>query len=533
MNKVKKKLSNIEIYDCTLRDGFQGAGMATQTVDKKQRITEALDAFGIDKIEGGWPGANNVDTEFFKLMQGVKLNHAVLVAFGSTARIGVSPENDKNIQDLLESRARYVTLVGKSSYKHVREALGATGLENLDTVGSSIEYLKKHGLTVYLDAEHFFDGFKGNQKYTREVLETAKEAGADGITLCDTNGGCLPDEISRITRLTQRRLGNYPLSIHTHNDSGNAVANSLSAIKAGVISVQGTINGYGERAGNVNLCTLMPDLVFKYDYKLGINIKGLLNLANFVAAEAHMILPDNAPYIGKYAFAHKGGLHVSAVAKNSELYEHVQPEWVGNKRVIINSEYGGKANIRETAKKHGFELTDDDVKELAGKMEEMGELGEAQNYLLIRRHLGLNDLFEVVERKVTNSDYCVEAILRIKIGGSKRLVVANGTGSLNAFDTALRKGVSSEFSEIDKIKLLEYKIIVPKKGETEKYGTDAQVKVSITLSSNGDTWTTEARGEDMDKAAQSALTEGYIYWLAKNDLIKNQSSLKVESSQVK
>lgn len=520
---------NIEIYDTTLRDGFQGAGMAKQTVEKKLRIAERLDIFGVDKIEGGWPGANTVDTEFFRLIQGIKLKNAELVAFGSTARIGIEPENDKNIQDLLESGAKHITLVGKSSYKHVSEALNATGLENLDTIRKSIEYLKKHGAIVYLDAEHFFDGFKQNREYTEEVLRTARDAGADGITLCDTNGGSMPDEIYKLTKLIFKRLGNYPLSIHTHNDSGNAVANTLAAIKAGVTSVQGTINGYGERAGNMNLCTLLPNLVFKYGHKLRIDMRDLTDLANFVASEAYMILPENAPFVGKYAFAHKAGLHVSAVGKNPDLYEQIKPEDVGNKRTIINSEYGGKANIRETAKTFGFELKDMDIKILTAKMEEMGELGEAQNYLLIRRYLGLEDQFKVIERKVINSDYSVEAILRLNINGNEQLIAANGTGSLNAFDNALRKGISSEFPEIEKIKLMEYKIVVPKQGETEKYGTDAQVKVSIVLSSNGDSWTTEARGDDMDKAAQTALSEGYIYWLAR----KNQSSLKVETSQVK
>lgn len=526
---MKTETKKLEIHDVTLRDGFQKAGIAKQTVDLKLRITEELDLFGMDVIEAGWPGTHPSDTQFFKLMQGRSLRHAELAAFGSTAKIDVNPENDKNIQDLLESGAKRVSLVGKSSYWQVTEALGTTGPKNLDTVGKSIEFLKRNGLKVYFDAEHLFDGFKINPKYTLDVLMTAKEAGANGIILCDTNGGFMPQDIYRITKIIKRRLGNYPLGIHCHNDSETGVANTLEGIRGGAEFVQGTINGYGERVGNANLCSLLPNLVKKLGYDLNVNLKGLTALANFVASEAHLSLPEDAPFVGRLAFAHKGGLHVNAVGKNTSSYEHIMPEDVGNSRVIVNSEYGGKANIRETAKSYGFLLTEGDIQKLTKQMEEMGELGEAQNYLLIRRHLGLDDQFKVIERKVINSDYSIKAILRLAINGNEQLVAANGAGSLNAFDNALRKGVSPQFPEIEKIKLLEYKIVVPKIGETKKYGTDAQVKVSIKLSSNGDTWTTEARGDDMDKAAQNALTEGYIYWLSIKNL-ENQHSLNVDPS---
>lgn len=522
---------NIKIYDVTLRDGFQRAGMVKQEVEMKIRIARILDRFGILTIEGGWPGSTPTDTEFFKRMQEEHLEHAVLVAFGSTARIGVNPEKDKTMADLLESGARCLTLVGKSSYRHAKDALGVTGSENIDTVARSIQFLKKSGRTVYLDAEHFFDGFKENAAYSMDVLSAAAEAGVDGITLCDTNGGSMPEEVYEITKVAKNKLGGIELGIHAHNDSETAVANTLAALRAGARVVQGTINGYGERPGNANLCSIMPILIFKYGYRLNMDMRGLTKLANDVASEVGIPLSPYTPFVGDLAFAHKGGLHASAVSKDPSLYEHIQPEWVGNKRVIVMSEYGGKANIRETAKTHRFHLTEEDIRLLAPLAEEMGELGEAQNYLLIHRYLGFSEPFEILRRKVIDADDLIQAILKIKVNGEVKIVAADGTGSLNAFDAALKKAISPVFPDVSTIRLADYKVIVPK--GTQKYGTDAQVTVSIVLSSNGDTWTTGARGLDQDKAAQKALFEGYEYYFIKKGLVNNKAGLNVEPSQVK
>lgn len=523
---------SIQIYDVTLRDGFQNAGIARPTVDMKRRIAYALDGFGVSFIEA-MSSANPVDREFLKQMQGHELENATLVDFGSTAKIGVNPEDDNTIQYLLESQTKYVTLVGKGSHWQVTDALGATGPENIDTVGRSIEYLKRHGRMVFLDAEHFFDGFKGDPDYSLEVLTSAIEAGADGITLCDTNGGSRFDEVYKITKAVKSKLGDFPIGIHTHNDCELAVANTLAAVGAGAVLIQGTINGYGERTGNANLCTLIPDLVFKYGYDLRVNMTGLTALANFVAKEVKISLPLDAPYVGSIAFAHKGGLHVSAVSKDPSLYEHIQPEWVGNRRVIINSEYGGRSNIREIAKKYGFTLTEEDVRLLSAEMDKRGELGEAQDYLMLHRYCGRSEPFKIQRRKVIDSDESIQAVLKLKVNGISQLVAATGTGSLNAFDNTLKKGISPVFSDINNIRLAGYKVVVPETDGVERYGTDAQVTVFITLSSNGDTWTSVARGDDQDKAAQEALTDGYKYWFAIKNNLNNKSSLNVEPSQVK
>lgn len=523
--------SKIKIYDVTLRDGFQRAGMVKQEVDMKIRIAHLLDRFGLDIIEGGWPGSTEADTEFFRKMQGEKLSHAILAAFGSTARIGVNPEDDKTMDDLLGSGAKCVTLVGKSSLRHATEALGATGGQNIDTVARSIQFMKRYGRIVYLDAEHFYDGFKEDPSYSEDVISAAVEAGVDGVTLCDTNGGSMPEEIYGITKKVKARFSKLELGIHAHNDSETAVANTLAAVRAGAGLVQGTINGYGERPGNANLCSILPNLVYKYGYRLNMDLRRLTNLANGVASEVGIPLPDDMPYAGKNAFAHKAGLHVSAVGKDPSLYEHIKPEWVGNKRRIVMSEYGGKANVRETAKTHGFTLSEEDIRILSSRLEENGELGEAQNYLLIHRYLGLKEPFEIIRRKVIDADDLIQAILKIKVNGVVQLVSANGTGSLNAFDNALKKAISPEFPDVNTIRLTGYKSVVPE--DTEKYGTDATVTVTIVLSSNGDKWTTVTRGPDQDKANQKALSEGYAYYLIKKGFLKEKAGLNVEPTQVK
>lgn len=500
----------VSVYDTTLRDGLQGANVhSIISPDTKRAIAEELFKIGVREIEGGWPGAHPADTQFFRQMVGPGIP---IFAFGMTRGMNLKVENDPQVHNLLESRAEKFTLVGKSSIVHVRKALETTGEENLAAIYETIAFLLKNGAgKIYFDAEHFFDGFKQNQEYSLKVLETARKAGADTLVLCDTNGGSTYDFIGKTVKAVRDKLGpDIKLGIHAHNDRGLALPNSIEAIKAGATQVQVTVNGMGERTGNANLCEVVPLLELSYEYSTGIKLSGLTDLSKFVARATVTEVPENAPWVGRNAFAHKGGLHGSAVKKDPTLYEQANPEIVGNKRKIINSEQGGGANIRKMAEDFGFTLSKEDVKLLTQEMKKTGELGKAQAYLMFHRYFHREEPFKILNQEYHSYNSSLyKAILELSINGNIQDVVGKGISHLNASDNALKKALSPIYPEINEIKLSNYKTYVPE--DLQQYRTDAEVIVRAKYVSNGDEWDSTTKGVDEVAASFQNLVDSYMY----------------------
>jgi len=523
----------IEVYDTTLRDGTQAENF-NLSVDDKVRITHALDDLGIDYIEGGWPGSNPMSVEYFRKMKGVNLKHARISAFGSTRRISNRVEKDPNIQALLETETPVITIFGKSWDVHVTDALKITLEENLEIIEDTVNYLTGCVEEVIYDAEHFFDGFKKNADYALETLAQAVKGGARTLVLCDTNGGTLPHELSDIISAVQAQFaGNsgIKLGIHSHNDSETAVASALLAIEYGIDHVQGTMNGFGERCGNANLTSILPALIFKMelDCQAKDHIERLYPTSRLVNEMANLRHNRYQPYVGESAFAHKGGIHVSAVKRNPLTYEHMEPEKVGNHRRILISDQSGRSNILHKADKWGIKLRPDDpllasiISDLKEK-ENQGykyEAAEASFELLMRNALGVQrKFFRVDGFRVMNNKYrmdrapLTEATIRLYVGGDEVHTASMGNGPVNALDRALRKALTRFYPVLEEMELLDYKVRVL----SAEQGTDAKVRVLIESSDGKCQWQTVGVSVNIIEASWQALIDSVNYKLMKEDI---------------
>jgi 2-isopropylmalate synthase len=513
--------TSITIFDTTLRDGTQGEGISL-TAEDKVKIALKLDALGVHYIEGGNPGSNSKDIEFFRRIREMNLN-AKLTAFGSTRRKNSVCEQDINLRHLTESGARAATLVGKTWDFHVHTALQTTLEENLAMIYESLAYVKNRGMEALFDAEHFFDGYKANPEYALSALMKAQEAGASWIVLCDTNGGTLPDEIHQIVSKVKSVI-DAPIGIHTHNDCELAVANALAAVTAGARQVQGTVNGYGERCGNANLCSVLPNLQLKMGYSAVSDeqIKMLTGVARYVSEIANAHLPVNQPYVGNAAFAHKGGIHVSAIMKDSKTYEHISPDLVGNQQRVLVSELAGQSNILSKAQEMGLDVNAEqsksrDVIDRIKELEHQGyqfEGADASLELLLRdAYGGTQDIFKVDSFKMmvekTTSGMISEAIVKLTVGGQQVYTVSEGNGPVNALDNALRKALVQFYPDIRNIHLTDYKVRVL----DEKDATAAKVRVLIESTDFKDTWSTVGVSSNVIEASWEALIDSIRYAL--------------------
>ncbi|OIJ20368.1 citramalate synthase [Anaerobacillus alkalidiazotrophicus] len=527
------------LYDTTLRDGTQGEGISL-SVDDKIKIVKKLDEIGVHYIEGGWPGSNPKDMEFFQKVQDLQLSHSKITAFGSTRRIGVKAKEDENLQKLIESGVKVVAIFGKTWDFQVIEALKTTLEENLDMIRDSVAYLKENGLEVIFDAEHFFDGYKQNKEYALKAIKVAEEAGADCIALCDTNGGTLPHEIYKIVKTICTKI-NIQIGIHCHNDGEVAVANSLSAVQAGARHVQGTINGYGERCGNANLISVIPNLQVKLNYECvkKENLSNLTSISKYVHEVANQAAPSNQPFVGKSAFAHKGGMHVSAVLKHPETYEHIKPELIGNSRRVLVSELSGQSNLMFKAKEWNYSIDkkDPNSKLLLEKIKEKEhegyqyEAAEASFELLVKKSFSewkeyfLLDYYKIFVEKNGEDIFSTEAVVKLCVHDEMVLTAAEGNGPVNALDHALRKGLEQFYPIIKNMYLSDYKVRVL--DETE--ATASKVRVLIESSDGTEKWSTIGVSGNIIKASWLALVDSVQYYLMKNDnLIKVVSNKKEE-----
>lgn len=517
------KRKEIKVFDTTLRDGTQGEKVSF-SVEDKLRIAKRLDEFGIHYIEGGWPGSNPKDFLFFQKAQQIGFKHAKIVAFGSTLRPGFEPERDPNLQTLLEANTSAVCIFGKSWLLHVKKALKITAQANLDLIKDTVAYLKSHGKEVIYDAEHYFDGYNDNPDYAMQTLWAAQQGGADVLALCDTRGGTFTSDIARIV-LRTKEMVTVPLGIHTHNDSELAVANTLSAVENGCEHVQGTINGYGERCGNANLCSVIPNLQLKSRYYCvpDENLTQLTALSHFVSEVANLSHPQNLPYVGKSAFAHKGGIHVSAVMKDVHTYEHIAPDEVGNQRRVLVSELSGRSNVFYKAKELNvdFKTHSEKVPDIVNQLKNLENCGyqyeaaEGSFELLVRKVIGNGQDFFQLEgfRVVIEKNACEaprsEATIRLNVNGRTEHTAAEGSGPVHALDKALRKALVKFYPEIQKMHLSDYKVRVL----NEKDGTGAKVRVLIDSCSDGETWGTVGVSENIIEASWQALMESFSYYL--------------------
>lgn len=515
------------LYDTTLRDGTQGEGVSL-SVDDKIKIAKKLDQLGVHYIEGGWPGSNPKDMEFFQRAKNLNLLTSKITAFGSTRRIGVVAEDDENLQKIIESGVKTVAIFGKTWDFQVIEALRTTLEENINMIADSIAFLKKEGLEVIFDAEHFFDGYKANRDYALKAILAAEKAGADCIALCDTNGGSLPHEISEIVGDIVSNL-QVQVGIHCHNDGEVAVANTIAAVRAGARQVQGTMNGYGERCGNANLISVIPNLQLKLNYFCvsNDNLNKLTSLSKFVHEVANQAAPSNQPFVGKSAFAHKGGMHVSAVLKHPETYEHVNPELVGNKRRVLVSELSGQSNLMFKAKEWNVSIDKKDpaskqLLETVKEKEHEGyqyEAAEASFELLVKKCLHeWNDYFSLDYYKIfieKNGDnlFSTEAVIKLCVQDEIVLTAAEGNGPVNALDHALRKGLEQFYPIIKKMYLSDYKVRVL--DETE--ATASKVRVLIESSDGHEKWSTIGVSGNIIKASWLALVDSVQYYLMKHE----------------
>ena len=515
----------IKIYDTTLRDGTQAAGVSFSLLDKLH-ISQELDKLGFDYIEGGWPGSNPKDMEFFKRVKSIHFNHAKIAAFGSTRRKNTPVEKDSNIISLLEAETPVVTIFGKSWVLHVRKALLTDESENLRMIDDSISFLKRKNREVIFDAEHFFDGYKENPDYALKVLKVAENSGADCIVLCDSNGGSMPYEIDQIVRVVKERI-NCPLGIHAHNDSGVATANTVIAARIGVEQVQGTINGYGERCGNADLCAVIPNLKLKLDVdcisKEG--LRSLTRISRLVSELANLVPFEHQPYVGRFAFTHKGGVHASAISREKKTYEHIDPELVGNKRRVIISELAGKSSVIYKLNERGLGVKNPQVLskrliEQIKKLENEGYEFEAANgsfELLVKKNTGdyrkLFNIegFRVIVEKRENGKLVSEATVNLNINGKQVHTVAEGNGPVNALDKALRKALEDDFPQISQMHLSDYKVRILDAGA----GTEAKTRVLIESSDKDDRWGTVGVSPNIIEASFKALLDAVEYKLNK------------------
>jgi 2-isopropylmalate synthase len=521
----------VQLYDTTLRDGAQQEGISL-SIEDKLKICQKLDELGVDFIEGGWPGSNPKDTEFFAKAQNLRLAHSTLVAFGSTRHVSSRVEKDPNLQALLQARTRVATIVGKAWDKQVTLVLETTLEENLSMITDSISYLRGKGLKLFFDAEHFFDGYKGNPQYALQVVTAAAEAGAECVVLCDTNGGTLPQQIREAIKAVQR-TSPVALGIHAHNDAELAVANSLAAVETGIIQVQGTINGYGERCGNANLCSVIPTLKLKMgidcitDKQLG----KMGDASRYVSELANMPHYDRLPYVGDDAFTHKGGIHVSGLIKWEDSYQHINPKLVGNRPHVVVSELAGKGSIIFKAKEHGLPVPKgrelQEVLEQIKLLEKQGfqyDVAEASLDLLLRRAqpayqppFELVDFMVVVEKRRrpptrgNQEEPLSEATIKVKVDDRIVHTAAEGDGPVDALDQALRKALLQFYPDLTAVTLIDYKVRILE----ETGGTASQVRVLIESSDGKENWRTVGSSTNIIEASWLALADSMEYWLIK------------------
>lgn len=515
--------SQVEIYDTTLRDGAQGEGINFSAMDKL-RIAEKLDGFGIHFIEGGWPGSNPKDLEFFKQAARRRWRSARIAAFSMTRRKGVAVEKDELMRLILEAETPVVTIVGKTWLLHVTEVLRAKPDENLGMIGDTIRFLKDHGKRVIYDAEHSFDGYADEPEYALATWQAAEKAGAECVVLCDTNGGRLPSEIAKITALAKAKL-TCPVGIHTHNDCGLGVANAIAAIEAGATQVQGTINGFGERTGNCNLISVIPTLELKMGRRCvpARSLPKLKELSEFVNEIANVRHEVRAPWVGQTAFAHKGGMHVHAIERVARSYEHINPEVVGNHRRVLVSDMSGRTNILMKAKELGFRLAPDapETRQITAKVKELEaqgfeyEAAEASLALLIRGILDHNpellftvETYHVSMRRDQKESIC-EATVRVRVGDQIAHTVAEGDGPVNALDGALRLALMRFFPKLKNVELTDYKVRIIN-GTT---GTAAKTRVLINSTDGRREWGTVGVSENIIEASLQALVDSMEYAL--------------------
>ncbi|MDX2254153.1 MAG: citramalate synthase [Pseudanabaenaceae cyanobacterium bins.39] len=537
MNNLNRQFplpQQLVIYDTTLRDGTQREGLSL-SIEDKIRIAERLDRLGVHFIEGGWAGANPKDGEFFRRMQDHRLQQAELVVFCSTRRAGIRADQDPMLVPILAAQTRWITIFGKSWDLHVTEGLRTTLTENLAMIADTIAYLKSHDRQIIYDAEHWFDGYKQNPDYALETLKTAFDAGAEWFVLCDTNGGTLPEEIAEITVIVEQSLlqwsgkSSYPqIGIHTHNDAGLAVANALSAVRHGATMIQGTINGYGERCGNANLCTLIPNLQLKMGYQCITpeQLCQITEISRQVSEIVNLAPDDHAAFVGASAFAHKGGIHVSAVQRNPLTYEHINPEQVGNLRRIVISEQAGISNVISKVETFGICLRKEDAacRQILQKTKQLEQLGyqfesaEASFELLVREALGDRPQFFVISNFYV---YCSsdshrhdgiinsQATVKVVVNGEEQLTAAEGNGPVAALDLALRKALINFYPEIASFYLTDYKVRIL----NSESGTHATTRVLIEFSNSKRRWTTAGVSDNIIDASCKALGEGFEYGL--------------------
>ncbi|MCJ7657675.1 MAG: citramalate synthase [Anaerolineales bacterium] len=514
-------MNAVKLYDTTLRDGAQSEGISF-SVEDKLKIATRLDEFGIHYIEGGWPGSNPKDAEFFKRVQKLNFKQAKVVAFGSTRKKNTRPQEDANIQALLAAETPVIALVGKSWDLHVREVLETSLDENLAMIGESVAYLKSQGKEVVYDAEHFFDGYKANPDYAIETLRAAAENGADVLVLCDTNGGTLPWEITSFMEIVAGVVS-VPLGIHTHNDGGCGVANTLTAVRSGAVHIQGTINGYGERVGNADLSVIIAAL----QLKLGIEcvppeqLAHLTELSHFVSEVANLPHDKHQPYVGASAFAHKGGIHVSAMLKNDNSYQHINPDLVGNHRRSVVSELSGRGNVLEKSHQLGLDVDTDQAREVLAQIKEMESQGftfesaEASINVLLQRlqpdykaPFELIDFMVVVEHR-QGRGILAEATVKVRVGDRVVHTAAEGNGPVSALDGALRKALEDAYPKLAHVSLSDYKVRILDSAS----GTSANVRVLIDTKNTTSSWSTVGASTNIIEASWRALADSMEYAL--------------------
>ena len=536
-------MDEVLLYDTTLRDGTQGENI-TFSADEKIKIALRLDDFGIHYIEGGWPGSNPKDMQFFDLAKRVEFRQARLVAFGSTRKPGIQPAEDDNLKALIASKTPTVAIFGKSWDLHVREVMNNSLTENLAMIRDSVAFLKDNDLEVVYDAEHFFDGFKNDADYALKSLQAAIEGGADFVVLCDTNGGTLPLEIESIIKDVQKFLSGKQsaaydqtplrLGIHTHNDCGLAVANSITAVQTGAVMVQGTINGYGERCGNADLTSIIPIIGLKMNRPCvpERSLAKLKTLSRYVSETANQVPLNSRPFVGKSAFAHKGGIHVSAIMKVPKAYEHMEPALVGNQRRVLVSDLSGKSNVEYKAKELGVELGGNgyDSKKIVSEIKQLEQQGyqfdvaEGSFKILMEKFtdqfepLFRLESFRVTIEKDKDGPCSSQATIKISVGEKEEITAAEGYGPVSALDNALRKALDKFFPDLDTMRLVDFKVRVIDGGR----GTAAKVRVFIESRDQDQIWSTIGVSEDIIEASWQALADSFQFKLANERQIRSK-----------
>ncbi len=520
-------MKDVLIYDTTLRDGCQAEDISF-TLEDKLRIAEKLEEIGVDYVEGGFPGSNPRDEEFFKAVKKLKLKHIRIAAFGMTRKPSSKPSQDLSLKTLLDADTPVVTLVGKTWDLHVRDDLRISKKANLEIIADSIAFMKERVGEVIFDAEHFFDGYRSNSEYALECLKAAEEGGADWIVLCDTNGGRLPSEV-RAAIAALKGVISTPLGIHCHNDGELAVANTLAGVEMGVRQVQGTINGFGERCGNLNLCSVMANLQLKMGKHCiePEQLKKLREVSHFLYELANISPNKHQPYVGESAFAHKGGMHVAGILKNRETYEHIDPQWVGNRQRVLVSDLAGRSNIVYKAKEFGIDLKNDDhaIQEILHRIKDLESQGyefeaaEASFELLIQEALGRKRKnfrlvgFRVIDEKRMEGEPPIsEATIMLEVDGVMEHAAAMGNGPVNALDSALRKALTKFYPSLKSMELLDYKVRVLSSGE----GTGASVRVLIESRDKKDRWGTVGVSHNVIEASWQAVVDSIDYKLYKD-----------------